>query len=137
MALLGIKLNFRDDGKVDFDFNKEVEGFDLTVQNSIVNLVTEKGSDQLFQEKGTSLAQSANKGRVIDTLAIAHECNFAALETLKFQTESEPEELEEDYRLQNMTVSPGDVDQGILKVNTKFESLGGTVLDSTIGIKVI
>ncbi len=77
-------LQFDADGSVLLLTDQSASGFAATVQNALVNLLTEQESDALFPDRGTALLQRSLDGGYVDTRAAAHQANFAASDTLFF-----------------------------------------------------
>ena len=84
----GIKLNFFGGTPV-FDFSDTVKDFDATVQNALVNLGTDLGTDPLYPDRGTYLLKDALQGRMINLQWANHAANFAAMRTMVFSKANE------------------------------------------------
>ena len=61
-----------------------MRGFDATVQNALVNIACDVGTDPVFPTKGTELYKQGVAGQLSDLAAAGHAANFAALDTLFF-----------------------------------------------------
>jgi hypothetical protein len=79
----GVSLGFSDTGKISINFLESVEGFEATIQNTIVNIATEVGSDVVFSNKGTLLRHKLLIGGMFHSNA-SHICNYAMIETQNF-----------------------------------------------------
>jgi hypothetical protein len=79
----GIRINFDEQGPR-FDLEEPVSGFDATVQNALVNTGTDRGSDRLFEDRGTDLKRDSADGKMATLAWANHTSNFAALRTLAF-----------------------------------------------------
>lgn len=86
-----LKIAFRNSGPV-FDFGTFNSGFDGTVQNALVNVGTNQGTDPLYPDRGTTLAKDAAQGRMVNSVWAAHTTNFAALSTLSFIQKTEAQD---------------------------------------------
>lgn len=84
----GSKLTFGDSGP-DFDFSSVQKDFDCTVQNMLVNIGTQLGSDPNFKDRGTTLAIDAAQGRMVNGVLSKQAANFAALHTTAFLNKTE------------------------------------------------
>ena len=83
----GLRLDFKDNGKVNIDFKKSIDDFDSTIQNAVVNVVTEKNSDSIYNKRGTSLKKDLLSGGML-TNNMYHICNFSAADTTTFTNET-------------------------------------------------
>lgn len=83
----GVKLSFTEHG-ADFDWSAPARDFDAVVQNALVNVGTELGSDPIFPSRGTSLLLDAVRGKMVNTIWAMHTANFAALATLAFSRQT-------------------------------------------------
>lgn len=72
------------DGNTYIDLNNSVEDKNVTAQKVLINVVTVKGSDSLYENKGTDLMQSCIGAAIINNNAMQHIANFAAVSTLYF-----------------------------------------------------
>ena len=79
----GIRLAFDEDGPR-FEFSTPVSAFDSVVQNALVNVGTDLGSDPVFKTRGTDLKRDGAHGRMATSIWANHSANFAALKTLAF-----------------------------------------------------
>lgn len=67
------------------DLNKRISGFKSSAQRCLVNLGTRKGTDPLYEDRGTNLLRDAVSGRMINANAAQHSANFAAADTYFFE----------------------------------------------------
>jgi len=81
--MIGVRINFSG-AQPAFDWSQTAVDFDSTVQNAMVNLGTQLGSDSLFPDKGTYILQDAAQGRMINLQWANNMSNFAAMRTLVF-----------------------------------------------------
>lgn len=116
-------LEFRADGSAAL-LPEEAGGFHATVQNALVNLLTEAGSDKVFAERGTNLLRSVAGGAVYNYASACHAANFAAADTLFFSRESD-KALQQD-RLDDLKLVP-DISAG-LSYEVSFVAPDGRVL---------
>ena len=96
-----IRIKF-DDGGPSFDTVNVVKDFDTTVQNAVVNVGTDRGSDPWFSNRGTDLKMDGAAGRMATTTWANHSANFAALRTLAFSQATEAEN--NPFKLQDFTL---------------------------------
>lgn len=92
----GIRLHMNGDADTLFDFRSPVEGKEHYSQKMLVNLATEKGSDPIFEERGTDILAEAIGGVIIDTATAKHLGNFAALDSVIFVTGGAYSDLKSD-----------------------------------------
>lgn len=78
-----LKIKFKGDDSI-IDLNSYVDGKDMYQQKYLVNIVTEQGSDPLYDDRGTTLLQDAINGLAYNYVSAAHVSNFAALDTRYF-----------------------------------------------------
>ena len=106
-----------------FDFTRVLIGFDCTVQNALVNLGTDRGTDRVYPSRGTDLKVDAAVGRMVNLTWANHTANFAALRTLEFiqQTDNQTNAFKlQDFKL----ISTGFSGQRI-KLNAQATSVIG------------
>jgi hypothetical protein len=113
--------------------DETVENFDAVVQNGLVNIATEKGSDKGDPARGTNLLRDALQGRIADLLTAQHISNLAALDTLFYLRNSDERETTEE-RVDKLALQPFEYDGALLRVNALFTGTQGTVTgrDTTI-----
>lgn len=128
MKDLRILFNGGDDTRIMFDAS--VDGKSCIEQQVLVNLVTEQGSDPLYEDRGTTLLEDSINGLAYDTNEAKHVANFASIDTLFFinaqharlrdslqaaedaleDEDTEAEEDEEDDEASEVTLSDVDID---------------------------
>jgi len=121
----GIAIDFTTGGPRLY-LDRQVEGFNTTVQNGMVNVGTAEGSDPIYPTRGTRLFQTAVEGGIVNYASARHASNFAALSALTFMTSTEDADVEET--LENVTLSPAELDVLSMKVEAQFTSSLGTVV---------
>lgn len=88
------------------DLNSIVEDKMLYEQKALVNMVTTKGSDPVFEDRGTDLLIDAIRGKAYSRSGIIHIGNFAALDTIYFIHSTDPEEIAEaEYTIDDINVT--------------------------------
>jgi hypothetical protein len=97
----GIRLTFNESGP-NFDFSTAVRRFDSTVQNALVNVGTDLGSDKVYTTRGTDLKRDGANGRMSTAVWANHSANFAALRTLAFVQQTDIET--NPFKLQEFTL---------------------------------
>jgi hypothetical protein len=110
----GTKIDFSkvDGGLASVQFDQTVEGLEMTAQNGIINLGTERGTDPLYPTRGTDLFSAAVVGSLIDKSERAHATALAAEQTRLFlRAEQDLQDLEQDS------------DARILKVGLEVRSI--------------
>jgi hypothetical protein len=121
----GIRIAF-DEGGPRFNFSQPVGLFESVVQNALVNVGTNLGSDPIFKDRGTDLKRDGAHGRMATSTWADHSANFAALRTLAFiqqtDTKTNPFKLREfDLRCDQVVL-----DEVVLNVRA-VSSLGQIV----------
>lgn len=123
----GIRLTFNENGPR-FNFSVPVRRFESTVQNALVNLGTDLGSDRVFVERGTDLKRDGAHGRMATSVWANHSANFAALRTLAFiqQTDTpvNPYKLQ-DFSLKCEEIRLTRATLNVRAVSTQDEVIGG------------
>ena len=79
----GVRIDFTGNAPT-LDFSAKVAGFDADVQNAMVNLGTDIGSDALLPSRGTYLLRDAVQGSMVNLQWANNMANFAAMRTLVF-----------------------------------------------------
>lgn len=90
-----LKIKFKGDDSV-IDLNSYVDGKGTYQQKYLINIVTEQGSDPLYDDRGTTLLQDAINGLAYNYVSAAHVANFAALDTRYFFDSIEYYDSEDD-----------------------------------------
>ena len=84
----GIQIVFGQYGQPVFETQGTVADFDCTVQNALVCLGTNAGTNTIYPDQGTSLLQTATSGALINTAIAQHACNLAANQVLLFSQQN-------------------------------------------------
>lgn len=117
------------------DLTRDVTDKDLYRQKALVNIITVKGSDPLFADRGTDIMKKCLSGNIYDNNSLKHMGNFAALETTFFILENEYAALNTSpNKVKNISVYPYTVDllTSTVTFKTSIEFADGTtVKDST------
>lgn len=121
----GIRINFSADGPR-FDFTSTVRQFDSTVQNALVNVGTDRGSDPIFSDRGTDLKLDGAQGRMATKIWANHSANFAALRTLAFVQQNEMET--NSWKLQSFSLRCEKLVNATAVLNVQAVSEGGTIV---------
>ena len=85
-----IKINFNGNNTY-IDFSSEVSGKEALKQKYLVNTLTTKSSDPIFNDRGTDLLDTAIRGALITSDNISD--GFAAVDTLYFCSFEENKEV--------------------------------------------
>jgi len=127
-----LKISFDSGGAV-LKFDETVEDFDAVVQNGMVNIATEAGSDAGDSTRGTDFLREALQGKVADLLAAQHISNRAAIKTLFYLRRSDETDTTEE-RVDEVRLLPFEYDGFQLKVSAVFTGTNGTVIgtDTTL-----
>ena len=127
-----LKISFKSSGSR-LLLDETVEAFDAVVQNGLVNIATEKGSDKGDSKRGTNLLKNALQGRVADLLTAQHISNLAALDTLFYLRNSDATNTEEE-RVEQIKLQPFEYDGMELRINTRFKGTAETIvgIDTTL-----
>lgn len=132
--MTGLAINFSPGGPALYT-DRLVTGFDATVQNGLVNVGTDEGSDPVFTDRGTTLMRSALDGEIVNLATARHAANFAALDARTFLIATEVDEAEET--LADLTLSPVELDYLQLKLEAQFTSDQGRVVGITATLPAI
>lgn len=110
----GLKLTFNTSSNIngdvypDFDTTQINTGFETTVQNCLIDTLTNQGSDTIFPTRGTTLQEDAYAGFITNSMALQHSCNFAAEIVKQFQNNVLKQETDTITSLDAGTVSEND-----------------------------
>lgn len=126
----GLKVEFNAKNGATLKLDEVVTGFAASVQNGMVNLGQRKQSSPIFPEKGTGLHAAALRGVLISLTDATHHANFAAIDTLFFSRETDPD-AEEDGALASVELEPIELASGRLRVRARFESNSGEAVGIT------
>lgn len=119
-----LKISFGADG-ARLTLDETVEAFDAVVQNGMVNLATEAGSDKGDLERGTTLLRDALQGKIADLLTAQHISNAAAIDTLFYLRNSDETNTEEE-RVEKISLSPFEYTNEHVRVNVFFSGTQGS-----------
>jgi len=127
----GILINF-DAGGPRFNFDAPVKDFEATVQNALVNVGTNRGSDGLFEDRGTDLKIDGAQGRMATQIWANHSANFAALRTLSFSQQND--DPNNAWKLQSFTLRCEKLVQTTAVLAVEAVSEGGTTIGGIANI---
>lgn len=127
----GIRINFGEAGPR-FDFSETVRAFDATVQNALVNVGTDLGSDMVFLDRGTNLKIDGAQGRMSTKIWANHSAGFAALRTLSFSQQND--QTTNAWKLQAFTLQCLTLVNTTAVLNVQAVSEGGTVVGGLANI---
>lgn len=102
--------------------------FECAVQNALVNIGSVKGSDSVFEDKGTNLLKSALNGALVDLNSANHVTVAAALDTLLFSQATDYPDTTE--RLSTLALKPASFSGGVITIDAQFKSSLGRVSGS-------
>lgn len=125
-----IEIAFQPGGGLALNLSGTVEGFKAVVQNALVNLLTESGSDQLFTDRGTTLFYRALGGGIFNYRTATHACNFAAVDTLFFSREYETADTAD--KLNRLDLEPSGLSFARLDALAGFESVDGRTMSFAV-----
>lgn len=109
---------------------REASGFDLSIQNCLVNLGQRKGTSAVFPDKGVSILGEALSGGVVSPGSANRLGGLAAIQTLLFVNKHELPGIRE--RVSDLSVIPEVFDQGRLTFQVSVKSS----LDRVVGVSV-
>lgn len=118
-------LNFLPNGEVRI-LGHPVESSRLSVQNALVNLLSERGRDPLYADRGTGILLEAVSGFVSTPRGAQHAANFAASDLLFFSREHD--RAAPTARLRKITLLARIIGGNALELDTSFEIESGEVL---------
>lgn len=110
-----------DNGRTFIDLNKSVSGKLLTAQKCLINIPTLRGSDALYPDKGTTLLQECIGATLVNTTAVTHVANYAALDTLYFINRTDGLDVNDPTGLEQLDLNLLDFDATTSQVT--FESI--------------
>ncbi len=125
-----IEINFMPGGRLALVTDGQVEGFKAVVQNALVNMLTENGSDMLFATRGTKLFNNALSGGIFNYRSASHACNFAAIDTLFFSREFETADTAD--KLSRVDLEPSAFSLGSLDARAGFTSVDGRTMSFAV-----
>lgn len=118
-----LAIAFKPGGAIALSLAEEVKGFQCTVQNALVNLLTDEGSDMIFPTRGTGLFKSALNSAIFNFRSASHVCNFAASETLFFGREHEV--AVSGHKMSRINLDPVFLNLSRMDVQAGFLSIDG------------
>lgn len=107
------------------DLNNSVSGFDATVQNALVNIATQSGSDYIYADKGTELLKNAVTGKIVGWNDANHEAQAAGITTLFFSRAQDGTAVDTE-RLGAVNMAPVTYTEGTLTISASFTDLAGS-----------
>ena len=122
----GLSISFTTPGACTVSTGTQVSGFEATVQNAMVNLGTDRGTDKVYQGKGTELLQTAVRDGLPGARAAQHAANFAAVDTLFFSRETDLKT--EDTSLQGVSLVPDMLTMSRASFAASFQSIDGRTI---------
>jgi hypothetical protein len=125
-----IEINFQPGGRLALVTDGRVEGFKAVVQNALVNMLTENGTDMLFPTRGTNLFKKALAGGIFNYRSASHACNFAAVDTLFFSREFETADTAD--KLNRVDLEPSAFSLGSLDARAGFTSIDGRTMSFAV-----
>jgi len=123
-----VKLHFNGE-KTSISLTEDVRDANSLLQCVAVNTATREGSDFLFSERGTSLASKVHSGEIYSHVTAMHECNFAGLDVLRF--ESQDDANKEHEAISNVDINPIDIKDNRLSVSIGIYTNAGVFTTET------
>jgi hypothetical protein len=108
------------------DFDRSVSEFSATIQAALVNIGTNRGSDDAYPQRGTTLLRDAVSGRLVSEQAAQHAVNFAAVDTLFFVRAHEP--VDGGEKISEIVTEPIIQDVTSLKLRLQFRGDKGSIV---------
>lgn len=124
------EIQFLDDGSIKLNPDATAEGFALVVQGAMVNLISEQGSDTIFEERGTTLLRAGLSGSIVDRVSADHQAAFASADTLFFSREWELADTNDKLAEVRLAVKNQTLFQ--LELAATFISIDGRVMSYPI-----
>jgi hypothetical protein len=119
----GIAIVFQKEGYIALALGQRVQGFKAVIQNAMVNLLTDAGTDLIYADRGTTLFFRALNAGIFNYRSASHACNFAASDTLFFSREHE--EADADDKLNTVGLEPALLNFNRLDATVGFVSIDG------------
>lgn len=116
-----------------FDFSEPVLDFESIIQDALVNTATIRGSDPIYEDRGTNLLSEAVKGNLIDINSAIHASNFASIDTLLFMRQTE-DNLTNPLRLSMYELQPVNFTYSGLQLNATFISSDGETIGTSVEV---
>ena len=119
----GLKLDFTTPGGCAVQVDKFREGLGATVQNAMVNLGTDRGTDITLSRKGTNLLKTAVSSGLPSRNLAQHIANFAAVDTLFFSRATD--RVTDGDSLETITLLPDSISSQRVVFSAQFRSVDG------------
>lgn len=119
----GLMVNLLSPGGCVVETQKYVQGLGSTVQNAMVNLGTERGTDRTLGEKGTDLLRTAVSSGLPSRNLAQHIANFAAVDTLFFSRATD--RVTDEDSLESLTLTPDTLSAQRVVFSAHFRSTDG------------
>lgn len=124
----GLKLDITTPGGCVVDPSGYVEGLGCTVQNAMVNLGTDRGTDRVLSDKGTDLLKTAVSSGLPSRNLAQHIANFASIDTLFFSRAAD--RVTDGDSLQGITLVPDTFSPQRVVFAARFRSVDGREVGS-------
>lgn len=132
----GLRIDFKSFG-AELRLDALVHGADAEIQNLLVNVGTLKGSDHIYEERGTDLLKDAVAGAIVDSNSAQHSANFAALASMNFMKTTLPSTMKaSNDRISEMTLEVESFDGNLLTLQAQFVTADKRVIGVTSEINV-
>lgn len=126
----GLAINFVKSGAL-LAVGSKVSDFNTIVQNGMVNIATEAGSDPIYATRGTELYSAGVLGALTTYDEAYHASNFAALDTSFFLKLSDYTEVNYE-RVRLVELQPVTYTGTQMNINARFEGENGTVVGKQV-----
>jgi hypothetical protein len=133
MPYTGIKVLLDGKNQCRIDWNTKVDGFGPSMQNTLINLVTNKGTDPAFPDRGTDMLRDTISAQGLLQYAPIHIANFAAAGTLYFERLTSPNRDDPD-EISRLVLQPISVQNKRIRIACGMTAVGGTVTNLTTEI---
>jgi hypothetical protein len=121
----GIALSFDRDG-IRLMPDVSVSGLPAQAQAALLNVACSRGSDFMYEDRGTELMERAARDGIWSPGQAQHLCNFAAVDTLFFLRATEAATGPDS--LKDVGLTPGPVSGQGMEIDLYCESLNGQSL---------
>lgn len=115
-------LTFKD-GRAFIDLGTTISGPVTALQSALVNTLCDTGSDKIFPTRGSTIQADAAKGRLISLQEARYAANFAALDTMSFMRQVNP-----NLELEELTLAPVSFENQRLRLDYRGKSNGAEIL---------
>lgn len=122
-----LKLEFTNKGYV-FD-EAQVEGALNELQTVLVNILSQKGRDPVFDTRGTGLLAAALSGKLLTLNEAQHQSNFAAANTRYFLNQYT--DAQDPDAVTGIDIEPTEMLNQKLKVNLSMRTRSGKTIGTT------